>query len=76
MTVLPTTSLSDLYSADETAWLEVTADAVATGQLDRLDRENLQEYLASMANRDWKELRGRLETGLDTGCRPGPRCRS
>ncbi len=23
-----------------------------------------------------KQLRGRLETGLDTGCRPGPRCRS
>ena len=60
MTALPTMSISDLYLADETAWLEVMADAVAAGQWDGIDRENLQEYLTSMANRDRRELRSRL----------------
>jgi hypothetical protein len=55
-----TNSLADLYEADETAWLDTTAQLLAEGRLAEVDTENLIEYLTSMARRDRRELTSRL----------------
>src|SRR5580692_6392610 len=55
---LPTTT--DLYEADEHAWIERQIAALRDGALDRLDRANLIAYLTDMAARDRRELGSRL----------------
>jgi len=52
--------LSDLYTTDETAWLEATARLVAEGRFAEVDAANLIEYLTSMAIRDRREVKSRL----------------
>ena len=43
--------LTDLYTRDETAWLDTMADLIARGDVSELDFENLREYLTDMAIR-------------------------
>lgn len=52
--------LARLYIEDETAWLDAMSALVAQGEFERCDRENLSEYLSSMANRDRREVHSRL----------------
>lgn len=49
-----------LYEADETAWLDQTAELVRDGRFDLLDPGTLAEYLSDMANRDRREVYSRL----------------
>lgn len=49
-----------LYVADETAWLEQTAELVRRGRLDQLDTATLAEYLTDMVKRDRREVYSRL----------------
>ena len=49
-----------LYEQDETAWLEQTADLIATGHFEQIDLDNLSEYLRDMARRDKREVLSRL----------------
>jgi Domain of unknown function DUF29 len=51
---------ASLYLADETAWLELTAQLVAEGRWHEVDRDNLSEYLTDMAIRDRREVMSRL----------------
>lgn len=53
-------SLSNLYEADETAWLEEMSRLVAERRFTELDIEHLSEYLADMAKRDKREVLNRL----------------
>lgn len=53
-------ALAALYDADETAWLEATADLVRAGRLDQVDPESLAKYLTDMARRDRREVESRL----------------
>ena len=53
-------ALSDLYLADETAWLEAMAELIDSGNRTDLDFANLREYLTDMANRDRREVNSRL----------------
>lgn len=53
-------SLTELYEADETAWLETMAELIADGRIDELDCAHLQEFLTDMANRDKREVESRL----------------
>jgi len=55
-----TESLTDLYEADETAWLEAMAELIAEDKNDELDYAHLQEFLTDMANRDKREVESRL----------------
>lgn len=57
-------SLASLYEEDETAWLEQMAELVASGRWDEVDRENLTEFLTSMARRDKREVLHRLQVLL------------
>jgi hypothetical protein len=52
---------SELYGTDEHAWIERQVAALRAGDLDRLDRANLIEFLTAMALRDERELESRLE---------------
>ena len=52
--------MAALYAADETAWLEATAELVRRGRLDQIDTTTLAEYLADMARRDRREVESRL----------------
>jgi Domain of unknown function DUF29 len=56
--------LARLYEADETEWLERTADLINKRQYDRLDYKHLAEYLHDMARRDRREVFSRLVTLL------------
>jgi hypothetical protein len=49
-----------LYEADETAWLEATADLIRGGRLTEIDLNTLAEYLTDMAKRDRREVFSRL----------------
>src|SRR4051794_17520405 len=53
-------SLSDLYLADEPAWLEQMAALAAAGDSAALDLPNLSEYLTDMAKREQREVLQRL----------------
>lgn len=53
-------ALAALYEADETAWLELTAELVRAGRFDQLDPGTLAEYLTDMARRDRREVKSRL----------------
>ena len=59
-----TTSLSQLYESDETAWLDAMADLIQQGRLSELDFPHLEEYLTDMARRDRREIESRLVTLL------------
>jgi Domain of unknown function DUF29 len=50
---------TDLYEADEHAWIERQIAQHCETALDRLDRANLIEFLSSMAARDRRELASR-----------------
>lgn len=54
--------LSQLYEADETAWLEAMAQLIQQGCWDELDYPHLAEYLNDMARRDRREVKSRLTT--------------
>jgi hypothetical protein len=58
------TGLSQLYEADETAWLEAMAELIQQGRWDDLDYTHLGEYLTDMARRDRREVKSRLTTLL------------
>jgi hypothetical protein len=49
-----------LYLADETAWLDATAELIRAGRLADVDTASLAEYLTDMANRDRREVSSRL----------------
>ena len=53
-------ALATLYEADETAWLEATADLIRAGRQDQIDPNTLAEYLTDMARRDRREVSSRL----------------
>lgn len=53
-------TLTDLYLADETAWLDAMAELIRTGQTTELDYAHLAEYLTDMAIRDRREVKSRL----------------
>jgi hypothetical protein len=57
-------TLSQLYEADETAWLEEMADLIRQGRWADLDYHHLGEYLTDMARRDRREVKNRLTTLL------------
>ena len=57
-------TLSQLYEADETAWLEAMAELIEQGQWGDLDYPHLGEYLSDMARRDRREVKRRLTTLL------------
>ena len=52
--------LSQLYEADETAWLEAMSELIEQGRWSDLDYAHLQEYLTDMAKRDRREVESRL----------------
>ena len=54
------TNLTDLYEADETAWLEAMAELIRSDAHEELDYTHLAEYLSDMARRDRKEVTSRL----------------
>jgi hypothetical protein len=54
------TSLSELYQADETAWLDAMAELIEQDRLPDLDYGHLREYLTDMAGRDRREVESRL----------------
>jgi hypothetical protein len=56
--------LSQLYEADETAWLEAMAELIQQERWDDLDYVHLGEYLSDMARRDRREVKSRLTTLL------------
>ena len=49
-----------LYLADETAWLERTADALRDGRPDGVDRESLTDFVESMARRERRAVESHL----------------
>lgn len=57
-------TLSQLYEADETAWLEAIAELIEQGRWGEIDYPHLGEYLSDMARRDRREVESRLATLL------------
>ena len=53
-------TLAVLYEADETAWLDQTAELVRDGRFDEINQATLAEYLTDMAKRDRREVYSRL----------------
>jgi hypothetical protein len=53
-----------LYEADEHLWIEHQIAALRNGNLDRLDRDHLVEYLTEMTIRDRRELTSRFKVLL------------
>jgi hypothetical protein len=53
-------ALSELYTEDETAWLDAMVDLLGAGANAELDFANLREYLSDMAKRDRREVESRL----------------
>jgi hypothetical protein len=51
---------SDLFEVDEHAWIAAQVAALTDGQLNRLDRDHLAQYLTETTIRDRRELRSRL----------------
>ena len=60
MIAAPTMPLTELYEADETAWLDAMAGLAAEGRSSEFNLPNLQEFLESMAIRDRRETINRL----------------
>lgn len=73
-------ALSELYTDDETAWLEAMAERIGAGDYADLDYVNLREYLSDMARRDRREVKSRLTVllthVLKWAHQPGHRSRS
>ena len=61
---LPRPADAALYAADETAWLEQTAELLRGRRFGHLDADTLAEYLTDMARRDYREVYSRLVTLL------------
>src|SRR5258708_37977628 len=57
-------SLAELYEADETAWLDVMAELIEQDRLGDLDYPHLREFLHDTAGRDRREVESRLTTLL------------
>ena len=53
-------NLSELYEADETAWLDRMVELLERGEHADLDFMNLKDCLESMANRDRRQVERRL----------------
>jgi hypothetical protein len=53
-------ALTELYEADETAWLETMAKLIRARRYGELDYRHLREYLSDMAKRDKREVQSRL----------------
>ncbi len=51
---------TNLYETDEHAWIDSQVAALRSGAYSDLDRDNLIEFLTSMALRDERELESRL----------------
>ncbi len=60
MPVLQAEPLSQLYEADETAWLDAMAELVAEGRCEEIDHIHLAEYLSDMARRDRRQVENRV----------------
>jgi len=60
MTQLTELALPELYTEDETAWLDAMVDLLAAGTYAELDFASLREYLSDMAKRDRREVESRL----------------
>ena len=60
----PTAAPLPLHEADETLWLERTAELLRAGRCGELDREPLAEYLDYMAKKDRSEVESRLQVLL------------
>ncbi len=60
MTAKSNEPLTDLYEADETAWLDAMAELIRIGRATDLDYPHLAEYLEDMAKRDRREVSSRL----------------
>lgn len=58
--VQTTPPLTELYLADETAWLDAMVELIGAGAFAELDFANLREYLQDMARRDRREVLSRL----------------
>ena len=58
--VQATLPLTELYLADETAWLDAMVELIGAGEHSELDYANLREYLQDMARRDRREVQSRL----------------
>jgi hypothetical protein len=50
----------ELYERDEHEWIAAQISALESGEMNRLDRENLIAYLSEITIRDRRELRSRL----------------
>ena len=46
--------LSELYEADETAWLDAMAELIEQGRWSDLDYAHLQEYLTDMTGKSYR----------------------
>jgi len=72
--------LSRLYLADETAWLEQMSQLIRERRFDKIDAQNLSEYLQDMAKRDRREVASHLTVLLvhllKWECQPRKRSRS
>lgn len=53
--------LSELYVADETAWLDAMAELIRAGRVSEIDYPHLAEYLEDMAAHDRREVNSRLK---------------
>src|SRR5437588_1493242 len=53
-------ALPELYTEDETAWLDAMVDLLDAGAPAELDFASLREYLSDMAKRDRREVESRL----------------
>jgi hypothetical protein len=53
-------ALPELYTEDETAWLDAMVGLLGAGAYAELDFTSLREYLTDMAKRDRREVESRL----------------
>jgi len=53
-------TLTELYEADETAWLDAMAELIRAKRFDEFDCDHLAEYLSDMAARERREVQSRL----------------
>ncbi len=53
-------NMSELYSTDETAWLDSQAELIGQGKYSDLDLENLKEFLEAMAGNDRRRVKSHL----------------
>jgi len=56
------TQIKTLYDQDFALWIETTVKQLKTGELQKIDVENLIEELESLGKKDKRELKSRLIT--------------